>query len=163
MEKKDLTSDDVRALRRLLDQAAIQEVIGRYFYSLDRREFSTLETCFTSDAQGEYFGGETIFAGREAIIEALRSISRYKFTNHLISNMMIKVDGDRAKADTYAVAFLVVDDGGTKGRILVRGLQYVDDLSHGPEGWCISHRLHIPTWQYEAASVSPILPQVSLG
>jgi len=158
MEKKNITSDDVRALQELLDQTAIRDVIGQYFYALDRRDFAALTACFTSDAKAEYFGGKTVYAGREAITNILRIIKQFKFTSHLISNTMIKVDGDRAKADTYAVAFLVVDEDGGNGQILVRGLQYLDDLVHGREGWRISHRVHIPTWQYEAILVPPTLP-----
>lgn len=158
MKKKDITSDDVHALRKLLDQTAIRDVIGLYFYGLDRRDFVALAACFTSDANGEYFGGKTVLVGRDAIIEALRPITQFKFSTHLIGNMTIKVDGDRAKADTNAVAFLVVDNDGGKGRILVRGLRYLDDLVQGPDGWRISHRVHIPNWQYEAASVPPAVP-----
>jgi hypothetical protein len=159
MEEKVLSSDDVRALLKLLDRTAIRDVIGQYFCGLDRRDFSALRACFTSDAHGEYDGGKTAHVGREAIIEALRGITQFKFSSHVTSSMMIEVNGDRAKADTYAVAFLVVDDGGGKGHILVRGLRYLDDLVQGLEGWRISHRVHIPMWQYEVASVPPALPQ----
>jgi len=159
MEEKDFCFDDVRALLKLLDQAAIRDVIGQYFYSLDRRDFAALTACFTSDAHGEYDGGKTIHVGREAIIEALRGITQFKFSNHMIGSMMIEVDGDRAKADTYGVAFLVIDDGEGKGRILVRGLRYLDGLVKRLEGWRISHRVHIPIWQYEAVSVPPAIPQ----
>jgi len=54
---------------------------------------------------------------------------------------------------------LVVDDGGGKGRIRVRGLRYIDDFVKTPEGWRIRHRVHIPIWQYEVVSVPPGLPQ----
>ena len=158
MEEKEFNSDDVIALRMLLEQSAIRDVIGQYFYSLDRRDFAALGACFTSDVHAEYFGGKAVYPGRKAIVEALRPIAQFKSTSHLICNMMIKVDGDRAKADTNAVAYIVVDEGGGKGRVLVRGIQYLDDLVHGPEGWRISRRLHIPTWQYEVASVPPAVP-----
>jgi hypothetical protein len=159
MEEKDFSSDDVRALLKLLDQTAIRDVIGQYFSGLDRRDFAALTACFTSDAHGEYDGGKTVHVGREAIIKALQGITQFKFSTHLIGSMMIELNGDRAKADTHGIAFLVVDDSGGKGRILVRGLRYLDDLVQGPEGWRISHRVHIPIWQYEAASVPPALPR----
>jgi hypothetical protein len=161
MEKKDLSSEEVLSLRGLLDQNAIRDVIGQYFYSLDRRDFAALGACFTPDVHAEYFCGKAVHAGREAVVEALRAIAQFKFTNHLICNMKIKVDGDRAKADTNAIAYIIVDDGGGKGRVLVRGIEYLDDLVHGPEGWRISRRLHIPTWQYDVASVPPAIPQVT--
>ena len=161
MERKDLSSDDLCAVRQTLDQAAIRDVIGLYFYGLDRRDFTVFTDCFTPDAYGEYDGGKAVHRGREAIITALRGISQFKSSSHLASSMMIKVDGDRAKADTYAVAFLLTDNEEGKGRILVRGLQYLDDFVHRPEGWRIAHRVHIPVWQYEATSVPPSLPQAT--
>jgi ketosteroid isomerase-like protein len=81
MEKNDLTSEDVVALGRLLDQSAIRDVIGQYFYSLGRRDFDALDACFTPDVHAEYFGGKAVYAGREAIVEALRPIAQFKFTN----------------------------------------------------------------------------------
>jgi len=70
MDEKDFRSDDVRAPLKPLAQAAIHDMIGQYFYSLDRRDFGALTACFTS-----------------------------------------------------GVTFLVIDDSGGKGRILVRGLR----------------------------------------
>jgi ketosteroid isomerase-like protein len=159
MKEKEFSPDTVRVLLKLFDQTAIRDVIGRYFYCLDRRDFAALTTCFTSDAHGEYDDGKTVHVGREAIIEALRGITQFKFSSHLIGSLMVEVNGDLAKADTFGVAFLVVDGGEGKGRVLVRGLRYLDNLVQVPEGWRINHRVHIPIWQYEAASVPPALPQ----
>ena len=158
--KKTGPSDDIRTQQKVFDQAAIRDVLEKYFYGLDRRDFAALADCFTSDAYGEYDGGKTIHVGREAIIEALRGITQFTFSTHLPGSTMIDVDRDRAKTETTGVAFLVVDEGGDKGRILVRGLRYIDDFVKTPEGWRICHRVHIPIWQYEVVSVPPGLPQV---
>jgi hypothetical protein len=74
---------------------------------------------------------------------------------------MIAVDGERAKAETCGVAFLVADDGREGGRILARGLRYLDDLIKDPAGWQISRRMHIPIWQYEVASIPPGMLQAT--
>jgi hypothetical protein len=159
MEGRDLSSNDVWALDKLLDREAIRDLLNRYFYGLDRRDFGLLATCFASDAEGQYDGGKAVHLGREAIIETLRGIAQFEFSIHLMGNTAINLDGDRANAETHAVAFLAVDGSAEKGLIMARGLRYLDDLRKGPEGWQITHRVHIPLWQYEVTSIPPGLPR----
>ncbi len=157
MAVRELTPKEKSGLFRLLDEAAVREVIRNYFYGLDRRDFVILKDCFTEDAKGEYDAGKALYEGREAILGALRPIAQFKSTSHVTSSTAITIDGEHAKADTYAVAFLVLDG---ERRVLVRGLQYLDQLVRSPEGWRIRHRIHIPTWQYDVDSVPPALFQV---
>ena len=141
---------------RLLDQVAIREVIDLYFSSVDRKDFAALTSCFTPEAQGEYDAGRAVYLGGKAIVEALKGIvAQFKFSCHMIANEMIKVDGDHAKTDLRAVSIVVPNGEGDKGRVLVRGLRYFDDLVRKPEGWQISHLVHIPEWQYESALLPP--------
>ena len=159
MKEKSLSAHGARALIELLDRTAINDLINRYFCGLDRRDFALLATCFTPGAEGRYDGGKKVYSGRDAIVEAMRGIAQFKFSTHLMGNTVIEVDKGHATAETQAVAFLVVDRSAGKGRILVRGLRYVDDLTKGPEGWQISRRVHTPLWQYEGDSIPPGLPK----
>ncbi len=152
MPGRDFTSEERIALLRLLDEAGVREVIGKYFFALDRREFEILEHCFTEDAKGEYDGGKALYDGRPAILDAMRPIEKFKSTSHVTSSMAITIDSQGAKADTYALAFLTLND---RPLVLVRGLQYLDRLVRSPQGWRICHRIHIPLWQYEIKSVPP--------
>jgi hypothetical protein len=138
-----------------IEGEAIQHVISRYFYSMDSRNFKLLKTCFTQNAKAEYDGGRKVFLGRDSIVKGLRGIKRFKYSHHLIGNMMVEIEGVVAKTDTYVVAFLLLDKKNTPARIIVRGLRYLDNLSKTKEGWQINHRIHIPLWQYELDAVKP--------
>ena len=75
-------------------------------------------------------------------------------SSHHPTSQQLAVDGDQATADTFAVAYLATADE----RIVVRGLQYLDELERGADGWRITSRQHIPQWQYEAARTPVALP-----
>jgi hypothetical protein len=157
MTGRDVKSDERSAMLRVIDEAAVRQVIGNYFYAVDRRDFIMLKDCFTEDAKGEYDAGKVVYEGRDAILDGLQGIVQFKSTSHVTSSMFISIDGEDAKADTFAVAFLVLEG---IPRVLVRGLQYIDHLVRTRAGWRIGRRIHIPRWQYEVASVEPAHFQV---
>lgn len=63
--------------------------------------------------------------------------------------MMIEIEKDLAKTDTYAIAYLFFGNNKKDNKIIVRGLKYNDKLIKTDEGWQIVYRIHIPLWQSE--------------
>lgn len=148
---KDLRDD----FFELLEKESIRNTISSYFYYLDSRKFDLLKKCFTPDAKGEYDVSKKILINREDIIDALRVITRFKYSHHLIGSMMIEIEKDLAKTDTYAIAYLFSGNNKRGNRIIVRGLKYIDKLIKTDEGWQIVHRIHIPLWQSEMVATEP--------
>jgi len=91
------------------DRFAINDLFVRYAGALDAGDAATVIDCFTEDATlvspavGEHSGRAafTAFAQRFARFQAGGSQLR-----HVISNLMMRVDGDRAHASCYLTAFL---------------------------------------------------------
>lgn len=139
---------DAGAVREMLDRAAIRDVIERYFVCLDRKTPQGMADVFAPDATISYFGGKSRRSAADVIAGGPLP---FTWSSHTLSNIGISFDGGRASADTYAVAFLAFAgrDGGA-GRLLVRGLQYLDVLARGPEGWRILDREHIGLWESQA-------------
>jgi len=159
--KAGLLAREGAALRDMADRLEIREVLERYFFGDDRGDAESLNQCLTVDAEARYdMGGAEPVAvkGRAAIVSAIVDATSQRLgVNHLLSNTRIEVEGDRATADSYAIANVVVGDANA-GRVLVRGIQYLDEFVRTDEGWRIKTRIHKALWQYEAPATAPGIP-----
>lgn len=101
------SADEFRALaqrvQQLEDEKAIREVIVRYGETLDARDYAGYAQLFASD--GVWTGGFGTFTGPAAIQEMLEKnlgapeagyINKSSF--HLVTTVMVDVDGDTARA-----------------------------------------------------------------
>jgi hypothetical protein len=160
-----LSASELKAVRALLDQAAIREVIDRYFYCVDSGTMSDFDQVFTPDAKADYNGGQVKFNSwrevRDGMAGNLRSWNASS-GNHFTTSTRIIVKGDTAKADTHAAVFLMTERGqGLSGTIMARGLRYQDDLVRTPDGWRIKYRLHHRSWNFETLGTPPSLGQAA--
>lgn len=86
-------------MRALLDKQAITEVLHRYCRAIDRYDASLLASVYHEDAM-DYHG---VYNGPIAgFVEALRGKpGLYVATSHKVSNILIELDGDVARSETY--------------------------------------------------------------
>ena len=137
--------DAEAALRRLVDEADVSQVILRYADGVDRRHFDQVWDCFAPDA---YVSGSS-FSGplAEYLPRLLEGVQSFGATQHFMGNQLRTVDGDRAHTETYAVARHFRDQAG-EDEVLVMGVRYVDDLIRLPDGrWVIAGREATATWR----------------
>ena len=77
-------------------------------------------------------------------------------TQHALSNILIEVAGDRARAETYCHAFHEFDGdgggGGCGGREMVVGGRYLDYLERREGAWRIAHRTYVMDWNRNTPS-----------
>ena len=88
--------------QELADRAEIHDVIVRYGWAIDTKDWALLDTCFTDDAEVDYSSNP---GGKEGPYKQIRSwlekmISAFPVTQHLMSNIDVKLDGDRATCRT---------------------------------------------------------------
>jgi len=138
------------------DYWAVRRTIDRYFAAIDRADKSLLAAVFTEDATYESDGRSLDCTGRASISAKLAS-GRFKFSSHVTSSMTIDLEGDEARADTFAVAYLV-DERAKPEKTVIRGVRYRDRLRREAAGWLISYRRHETQWQTELPTVTPWLP-----
>jgi hypothetical protein len=101
----------VDQVQRLADRVEITDVMSRYCFAVDFRDFEALRTVFHTDAEATYvlsplgLGLDDVkLSGVDAIIDWLASVlgnlgepaPRHALTNHLI-----EIDGDRAQSRSY--------------------------------------------------------------
>jgi hypothetical protein len=132
---------------------SILDVITRYFMAIDRRDWDALRSCFTDDVEGVY-EGVRVAGGVDRMMAFFTGTSEVRFpleivdlrsSMHCLVGHLAQADGDRAVAQTYAIAHLV--DAPPSGRRLrSRGLRYLDELARVDGQWRISRREHVLEW-----------------
>lgn len=144
--------DDVVARER------IRDVVLRYARGVDRRDYDLVRSCYHPDAtddHGPYKGDVDGF-----IAWLGDQLSRWSVTSHTMSNILIELRGDRARVETYAVAYhrtVARDD--KPARDVTAGVRYVDDMANVGGTWAISRRVVVSDWvrvdDVPAGSVDP--------
>ena len=142
----------------LLDRAAIQDILARYFQGLDRGKPDQVRSCFTADVVAHYDGrsalrpgGQEPMRGIDALMGSLLTFKnqqsgKWKVSTHFMGNLNFDLlDGEMAETETNAIAFLVLT-GGASDEVAMRSLRYLDKLRKTADGWRISERQHTLDW-----------------
>jgi len=120
------------------DIEAIQDLLVRYATAIDTRDWELFRTCFSEDAVTDYgdVGSWTDVEGITAFME--KAHEPFGDTNHMLSNFVVEVDGDRAQATSYVHVVLALK-GSVAGWVDSVG-RYGDTLVRTPGGWRIAER-----------------------
>jgi hypothetical protein len=118
------------------DRAAIMDLQGRYLFAMDFQDAATYASTFAEDGVFNWAKGE--IKGRKAIYEFMssgtynpaRNAEKGKWpaaSRHFITNQVIKVEGNTAKAVTY---WFQATNNTADRRTMVLGLfgHYEDEL-----------------------------------
>jgi hypothetical protein len=136
------------ALRRLLDEREIRDVLMRYCRGIDRMDRALVRSCYhdgATDSHGSFDGSVD-----EYLTWVWRVLGRYTSTMHLIGNVLVEhVTEGVARAETYGIAFHHTEGGDASGN-LVTGFRYVDDFERrdvaGSPAWRIARRTAVTEW-----------------
>jgi 3-phenylpropionate/cinnamic acid dioxygenase small subunit len=143
-------------LQALADRLDIEDVLTRYAWALDSKQFDDLDRVFTPDAHVDYTssGGE---AGAYPDVKAwlAKVLPHFPAYQHLVTNKQITVDGDRAtsRSEFYNPMVMAQRDGTTS--IFFVGGEYHDQLVRTPDGWRITDRLEKSIWTDGAVPQTP--------
>ena len=130
------------SLTYLEDRLAISDLFVRYTNALDRGDVETIVDCFTPDgsldspAVGRHSGHAAIRAFAERFA---RFHERGAQLRHVISNLAVEIDGDRARANCYLLNVLT-RNGNSK--LLAPG-RYECDLVKSAGKWRFQRRVVI--------------------
>lgn len=142
-----MTSPPARepALQLLLDRAEIHDLLMRYSFALDRREFAEVASCFAPDVGGEWTFGP--IPDREALMDYIRGVARFHTTMHFMGNEFIEVNGDDASLQAYAMLLhrATRSDGSTFEHNPSDRL-YSERLERRGGRWLIVERKAEPQW-----------------
>jgi ketosteroid isomerase-like protein len=136
-------------IQHLMDRAAIQDVLAKYFQGIDRCDPEHVRSCFTDDVVASYDGRE-IVRGIEPFMASMKTFKRHaagavNITTHFMGNLnFCSLEGDLAETEMNAIAFLAMKE--EQNPLLMRSLRYLDQLRRTPDGWKISERVHTLDW-----------------
>jgi hypothetical protein len=135
-------------LRRLLDERQIQRTLATYCKAIDRRDEELLRSVYGTGAYDDH--GTFKGSSGEFVNSLLNTVlQQFSATTHLLGNSLIDVDGDRARAETYFLAFHVIATGeppSDEGEILTFAGRYLDRFTREDGRWLITRRTVVCDW-----------------
>lgn len=98
-------------LAQLSDRQAIAELIARLGLMLDEKRFDEARSVVTDDVAVQTPGGSAV--GLEAVVAQARRNHAVR-TQHVISDVLIELDGDRARARANLIATFAPERPGAR-------------------------------------------------
>jgi uncharacterized protein (TIGR02246 family) len=128
----------------LRDEQAIRDLIRGAWAAIDRKEWDVYADAFAEDGTFEIWGQRR--QGREAIADGpARDLAKFDRLQHIITNEIVRVTGDDADGQWYAIAVHVPDEADLATHADV-GLRYRFSAHRGEEGWRLSEVVLKPVW-----------------
>ena len=148
-------------LQEISDRLEIQDLLARYAFAIDERDWNALDRVFTSDARIDYSetGGA---AGTFAEIKRWLPIAleRFPVFQHMVATTRLMITGDTASSRTILFNPMVHENDEGERQTFFIGLWYRDQLVRTPEGWRISERYEEMAWAHNAPPMPPAPPLV---
>ena len=131
------------SLQEVSDRLEIQDLIARYSYALDGRDFDALDDLFTADAVLDYTATGAI-KGSLAEMKAFvaEAFEMFAGTQHLTTQTHLRFSDDGATAyGKSACHNPMVFGGDLQPKMMVVGLWYLDTFVRTPSGWRFKERV----------------------
>lgn len=131
-------------LQQVVDKLEIQELFARYARGVDTHQWDVLRAVFTDDAVLDYSSaGGPIGSADEVCAWIQAGISQLPWTQHIVTNIEIELDGDAAHArvmfhNPMRLPFLDSESA--------CGGYYHHDLVRTPAGWKSRHLVEENRW-----------------
>lgn len=129
------------SLQRLADESELRALSAAYARGLDRQDRDLVRGVFTDDATthyGSFRGGPDEMADM-----AMRALSAYATTQHVLGQINLSIDGDTANGEVYFQAF---HQHATEGFDRFICGRYVDRYVRREGRWLMSHRTEVVDW-----------------
>lgn len=134
-------------IQALLDKQAITEVLNLYCRGADRADIDLVAAAYHPDAIEDHGG---VFNGpaTDYVANMAKILPRAGVMTHLTSNIIIALDGDRAKVESYILAFARMKKDGEVFETLTLA-RALDDFERRAGAWKIAKRSIVWEWNHE--------------
>lgn len=138
-----MTSPERDAVAEMLAKQEIRDQLSRYCHALDRMDKPMARAVWHDDGTAHYidmFEG----TGRGFVDWVWEQHAAMECHSHQISNVLVRVDGERARSEAYVTVqlWLRADAEGKRAQITARS-RYLDRWSFREGRWAIDHRVHV--------------------
>jgi hypothetical protein len=140
---------DEPTLRHLIDRAEITDLVLRFARAMDGQDWSLLRSCLAPEVAVDYSdlrGDPPATVSADAFVAARVAGLAGLVTQHISTNHLVTIDGDRAEC---ASCFLIhrVDPAARPGsNSFDTAGHYLHRLSRTPGGWRISGITQTVVW-----------------
>ena len=130
-------------IKQLADREAIRECLYRYARGVDRLDADMLRSAYWPDAIDTHleFKGNV----EQFIAWAFPIMQTMDQTMHMIANILMRLDGDRADVESYFYGYHRITLDGAKRDVIGSG-RYVDRFEKRDDEWRIAERLVLTDW-----------------
>jgi len=143
---KEEATMDQQGIQRLLDRMEILDTATRYATGVDTRDRDLFRSCFTDemdlDMSAMGVGEPTKISADAWAEQAISLVLGFQSTQHIITNHVITIEGDRATCTAYVQA-----QHYNPQNMWTVGGYYTNTLVRTAEGWKISKLKLTPMWQ----------------
>ena len=144
---------DIRTVAQIrgemADREAIRDCLFRYSRGIDRADPELLRSVYWPGAM-DYHTGFTGTA-EEFIEWALPRLAEQEQKVHMLGNILIRLEGDTAKVETYLWSASVIP-GDEPRQVMVSG-RYLDKFEKRNDEWRIAERLVVHDWFNEGSEI----------
>ena len=137
------------------DRLAIRELVEAYAHCADRRDAKGQMSLFTEDTHFLVYMNakdprpSQELHSREALAPVFLELNKYDATTHFVGQSTIfSLTADRATGEAYCLAHHVTVDG-TKRRLMVASLRYLDTFVKMDSSWLFAERRLYVDWLEE--------------
>lgn len=145
------------SLQEISDRLEIHDLLARYCFAIDERDWNALDGVFAPDARIDYSetGGA---AGSLSDIKRWLPIALERFPRfqHLVATTRLDLDEDGATSRTILFNPMVYRRDEGREQTLFIGLWYRDRWVRTAQGWRIAERYEEFAWSHNA----PEMPEV---
>ena len=147
-------TDASRELQRLLDENEIRALSATYARGLDRHDEALVRSVFADDATthyGSFRGGPD-----EMATMAMRALSAYRATQHVLGQITVAIEDDSATGEVYFQAF---HQHATEGFDRFICGRYIDRYARVDGRWRMTHRTEVVDWTRTEPTAEEYLAQ----
>ncbi len=133
---------DIR--EEMVDREAIRDTLLRYCRASDRVDEAMLRSVYWPDALDDHME----FSGSvdEFVEYSVPNLTAMRYNQHMIGNMLIDINGDRADVETYFQGYhSIPDENGSRHDVFAGG-RYLDTFEKRNDEWRILKRFVVVDW-----------------
>jgi hypothetical protein len=137
------------SLKQISDRLEVEDVLTRYCYAVDDRDWSAYRAIFTPDAVIDDTVSGGVKSGVEEHISYMkRALSKIVMSQHAVSTILVDINGNEAQVRAHCSCPMVLDLGNGSTQVFFQGLWYRDRLIRTSQGWRIKHLLEEGYWKH---------------
>lgn len=136
-------------LQEISDRLEIQDLLARYCFAIDERDWDALDAIFTPEAEIDYSetgGASGSFAQIKAWLPG--ALARFPAFQHMVATTRLDITGDTATSRTILFNPMVIADAAGQPQTFFLGLWYRDELVRTAGGWRIAKRYEEASWNH---------------